>query len=171
MSKRRVIDDSPYIHFVTFGVDKRRQLLDMDVPREIFLDVLSHQLASFSAKCIGFVVMPEHVHLLIWFPGEGQLSKFMHGLKRMSSFRIRKWLSEQELNYFDGVESNTRFWTPKYYSFEIENARKLEEKLEYIHLNPVRRGLVDQAVKWNWSSAKWYFLHEEAGVPIDWIDC
>jgi hypothetical protein len=49
-----------------------------------------------------------------------------------------------------------RFWQPGYYSFEIYETRKLEEKLTYMHLNPVRAGLVEKAVDWKWSSARAY---------------
>jgi putative transposase len=170
VNKRQIIDDALYVHFVTFGTDKRRKLLDMDEPKKFLLDVLNHQLDSFSAKCSGFVIMPEHVHALLWFPETNQLSRFMHGWKRMSSFHIRKWYRKQELSYYDDLEQGNRFWTPKYYSFEIESDRKLTEKLDYIHLNPVRRGLVDKASDWKWSSADWYAHQREVGVPISWIE-
>ena len=170
MSGRRIIDDFRYVHFITFGVDKKRRLLEMEMPREILLEVFNHQLDSFSAKCLGFVVMPDHVHLLVCFSETGQLSRFMHGLKRMSSFRIRKWFKEKCINYFQEVDLGDRFWLPKYYSFEIETQEKLEEKLEYIHMNPVRSELVSKAVDWEWSSARWYYLGEDVSVPLEWVD-
>ena len=64
-----------------------------------------------------------------------------------------------------------RFWQPKYYSFEIFSRQKLEEKLNYMHLNPVRAGLVQRAVDWRWSSARWYEWSRTVGVPIQWVEC
>jgi len=58
----------------------------------------------------------------------------------------------------------------KYFSFEIYQRRKLEEKLNYMHLNPVRAGLVARAVDWVWSSARLYELGQTVGVPIQWVD-
>ena len=61
-------------------------------------------------------------------------------------------------------------WQPKYFSFEIESQNKMEEKLTYMHFNPVRKELVSKAVDWKWSSARWYDSRQSVGVPIDWID-
>lgn len=115
--------------------------------------------------------MPNHVHAITWLPMPGQLSKFMQGWKRKSSFHIRNWYRENASNYFDDFGMGDKFWQPKYYSFEIENRKKLEEKLNYMHLNPVRSGLVQKAVQWKWSSARWYEKRVSVGVPIDWVDC
>ena len=65
MDRRRICDDALYTHFVTFSVTRRRQLLDHDYAKRILLGVLNTQLESFSATCVGFVVMPKHVHALI----------------------------------------------------------------------------------------------------------
>ena len=151
--KRRIADDQKYVHFVTYSCDRRRRLLDLDYPRRILLGVLNHQLSSLDAKCVGFVIMPDHVHALIWLPETGMLSRFMHGWKRMAIYRIREWYRNAETNYFQAAEMGDRFWQPKYYAFSIYSNRKLEEKLDYIHLNPVRAGLVSKAIDWPWSSA------------------
>ncbi|MBX3448918.1 MAG: transposase [Planctomycetaceae bacterium] len=169
MDKRRIIDDALYTHFVTFSVSQRRKLLDHDHPKRILLGVLNHQLQSFAAKCVGFVIMPEHVHALIWLPETGQLLRFLHGWKRMSSFTIRQWYREHAPNYCEEFGEGERFWNPKYYAFEVDNEAKLEEKLVYIHLNPVRRDLVGRPEEWQWSSARWYIAGRSVGVPIEWV--
>ena len=134
---RRIYDDRLYVHFVTFSVERRRQLLDKDHPRRILLGVLNNQLQKFSARCLGFVIMPEHVHALLWFPAPGQLSSFMQGWKRNSSLLIRGWLQQHLPTAIPPADWGTRFWQRKYYAFEIYSSGKLEEKLHYIHLNPV----------------------------------
>ena len=91
MKTRQVFDDQLYAHFVTFLVDRRRRLLDLDHPRRILLGVLNEELDTLDARCVGFVVMPDHVHAVVWFPTTGQLSGFMHAWKRKSSFLIRSW--------------------------------------------------------------------------------
>jgi len=65
MNGRRIIDDQLYSHFVTFSVERRRRLLDHDHLKQIILGVLTHQLQTFDARCVGFVIMPNHVHAVI----------------------------------------------------------------------------------------------------------
>lgn len=165
-SRRQIVDDQLYAHFIIFGVDRRRKLLDPDHPKRILLGVLNGELDQHSAKCVGFVIMPDHVHAIIWFPQLGQLSGFMHGWKRKSSFHIREWY-RREATHYQAISGETdRFWTPKYHSFEIFERAKLEEKLRYMHENPVRQGLVQCAADWKWSSARWYERRQSVGVPI-----
>ena len=168
--KRKIYDDELWAHFVTFTCFRRRRLLSLEFPKKILLGVLNHQLHLQNASCIGFVVMPDHVHAIIWFARPNSLSKFMQGWKRKSSFRIRNWYRDNEANYFDEFGIGDKFWQPKYFSFEIDNRDKMEEKLVYMHLNPVRSGLVERPGDWKWSSARWYEDERSVGVPIDWID-
>ena len=94
----------------------------------------------------------------------------MHEWKRQSSFRIRTWYRETAPIYFAGFGEGKRFWQARYYAFEIYSRKKLDEKLTYMHLNPVRAGLVERAADWPWSSARWYELRKDVGVPIRRID-
>jgi putative transposase len=89
-NRRQVIDDELYAHFVTFSVYRRRRLLTLDQPKRILFGVLKQELRQQSAKCVVFVIMPEHVHAIIWFPEMGRLSQFMHGWK-WSSARWYAW--------------------------------------------------------------------------------
>lgn len=168
--RRRRFEDQRYVHFVTFSVYRRRRLLDLAHPNRIVLGVLNHQLEAFSAKCIGFVLMPDHVHALIWLPEPRDLQRFLHGWKRMSSFAIRRWYAEHAPQYYAEFGPGDRFWQPKCYTFHIYSERKLTEKLNYLHENPVRAGLVQRATDWRWSSARWYVCQRSVGVPLHWIE-
>ena len=170
MNQRRIIDDRLYAHFITFSVYRRRRLLDYDHPKRILLGTLADELEKRTGKCIGFVIMPDHVHLIVGFPRSGQLGSFMHGLKRKSSFRIRNWYRAASPEYFAEFGEGDRFWQRKYYSFELDCHAKIEEKLTYIHLNPVRAGLVSKSNQWRWSSARKYEQNQTVGIPIQWVD-
>ena len=63
----------------------------LDQPKRMVLGVLNHLLESMDARCPGFVLMPDHVHALVWLSDPGDIIRFLHGWKRMSSFRIRGW--------------------------------------------------------------------------------
>jgi hypothetical protein len=69
-------------------------------------------------------------------------------------------------NYSSNIEETDPAWQARYYPFNVFSEKKLTEKLDYMHLNPVRRGLVVRAVDWKWSSARWYVLGKSVGIPI-----
>jgi putative transposase len=167
---RRRFNNERCVHFITFSVYRRRRLLDLDQPKRLVLGVLNHQLKAMSAHCVGFVLMPDHVHALIWLPESSNLTRFIHGWKRMSSFRIRQWYAEKSPNYFSEFGPGDKFWQPKSYVFHVYSEHKLHEKLDYMHLTRVRAGLVARAEAWKWSSARWYLTGRTVGVPIAWID-
>lgn len=167
--QRRVVDDELFCHFVTFSCANRRRLLDSEPPKRIVLETLGEQLTRRSAKCVGYVVMPDHVHAAIWFPETVRLSGFMQSWKRISSFRVARWYEANFDRYADAMGADRRVWLPKYYAFSIYSPDKLREKLEYMHANPVRAGLVERAVDWEWSSAGWYESGKIGRVPVTWI--
>lgn len=66
-NKRRITEDKLYCHFITFSVFRRRRLLDHDHPKRIVLGVFNFVLEKHQARCVGFVLMPNHVHVLVCF--------------------------------------------------------------------------------------------------------
>ena len=169
MGKRRIYDRELHAHFITFSCYRRRRLLDDDRAKRKVLGSLNAQLLRLSADCVGFVVMPDHVHAVVWFPRPDSLSEFMKQWKRMSSIRIRQ-LFEAELPHYAQHIGRTPVWQAKYYDFNLYSHGKLEEKLAYMHQNPVRAGLVEKACQWRWSSARYYELGKSVGVKVGWLD-
>ena len=170
MSKLRRVDDALYVHFITFSCYHRRRLLDHDQPKRILLGILTDELLKFDARCIGFVIMPDHVHALIWFPKIGQLSRFMQQWKGRSSKAIKEFLYRSMPEYASKFSKTDPIWQVRFYSFEIYTTGKIEEKLNYMHLNPVRAGLVERPTQWRWGSARWYIEGRTVGIPIQWVD-
>ena len=169
MAKRRIYDSQRHAYFVTYSCYRRRRLLDDDRAKRVVLGTLNAQLRRLAGRCVGFVVMPNHVHAIVWFAEEGQLSELMKQWKRTSSLRI-KGLLTTTLTEYSGPFADSPVWQAKYYVFNIHSRRKLEEKLTYMHQNPVRAGLVQDACQWQWSSARHYELGKSVGVPVGWIE-
>lgn len=71
-------------------------------------------------------------------------------------------------NYWSQIDDSDPIWQPRYYGFNIWSRHKVEEKLDYMHMNPVRAGLVERAVDWKWSSARWYDDKKPVGLSIRW---
>lgn len=108
--------------------------------------------------------MPEHVHLLV-APREAgvQIGNFQGAIKEQVARRAIQWLEQNapewipRITVIEGKKTRRRFWQPGGgYDRNVENLETLQSMIEYIHLNPVRRGLVQQAIDWEWSSARWY---------------
>ena len=168
--RRKIYDSERALHFVTFSCYRRRSLLDTAQARRIVLGTLNAQLDRLAGRCAGFVLMPEHVHALLWFPESGLLSECLKQWKRMSSVGIQKLLQTTLVAYTAELPKREPVWQPRYYDFNVYSPRKLEEKLRYMHENPVRRGLVEKAIQWRWSSARHYELGRTVGVPIHKFD-
>ena len=166
MSNRRIYDDERHAQFITFSCYKRRKLLDTDHAKRIVIGTLGSQLATHDGLCIGFVIMPEYVHCLIWFDEPGHLSSFMNHWKDQTSLKIKNLYQTKFPEYCSNIEESDPAWQARYYPFNVFTAKKLEEKLDYMHLNPVRRGLVRRAIDWKWSSARWYLQGKTVGIPI-----
>lgn len=157
------------VHFVTFTCFRRRRLLDTDVPRLIVIDNLEKLRYRHNACCLGFVVMPNHVHATLWLPPKQKLNIFIQQWKRLSSFQIKRWYLSQQFSYANQFNHQTAFWQAGYCAFPIKSESKLFEKLQYMHDNPVRAKLVKQSTDWRFGSARWEHLGEDVGVNMGWI--
>ena len=166
--RRRVYDSERHVYFLTFSCYKRRKLLNPDRAKRIVLGHLGSRLARQNGICIGFVIMRDHVHALIWFPETGQLSLFMNKWKDQTSAEIKQLYRTSFPAYWATIGDDEPVWQAKYYGFNIYSRLKVEEKLHYMHQNPVDDGLVLRAEDWRWSSARWYLLRKTVGIPIGW---
>jgi len=155
-------------HFITFSCYKNRRLLSRDRCKELVVEVLASQLAQRQGLCLGFVVMPDHVHALLYFAHPEQIADFMQQWKRLSSHQIKKYLTEHAPTYWQKEYADDPVWQHRYYCFEVIGPRKAGKKLEYMHQNPVRAGLVNKPVDWAHSSARCYLCGQAVGVKIEW---
>jgi putative transposase len=112
---------------------------------------------------VGYVVMPEHFHLLIGEPNNGNIAVPMQVLKQRVSLQCRARGRSRPPD--DALPP--AFWHPRFYDFNVFTKKKLIEKLDYIHWNPVKRRLVPSPEQWRWSSDRYYSLGEELPVKID----
>ena len=127
--------------------------------RDVFVEELGRVRDEINFRLIGYVVMPEHVHLLISEPPGETPSKTMQKLKQRVSRRLRKRRKQVAANqmHFTFAEEEPRaFWQARFYDFNVYSAGKKSEKLNYMHANPVIRKLVKHAKDWAWSSWSHY---------------
>ena len=167
MTNPKTLDIAGNTHFITFSCYKRRKLLTADAAKRIVISYLASGVTKHGAQCAGFVIMPDHVHALVRFPESGVLSEFVKQLKRMSSYNIKRLLSDTLTRYGSTFHPEEPIWQRRYYDFNVHTHEKLLEKLTYMHENPVKAGLVEKAHDWPFSSAAWYATRKPVGIPIE----
>jgi putative transposase len=166
MTRRQVIDLPGHHHFLTFSTHQRRRFLDSGETRDIVLEVLQKCLLTHGASCAGFVIMPDHVHALILGKENFKISPFVQVWKKTSSYRIRQFFERELERYEQLCPKGGPIWQARFYDYNVDSDEKLNEKIEYMHNNPVEARLVDYSVEWNWSSARFYERDEMVGVTI-----
>jgi len=169
MPSRRIYDEGTYVHYVTFSCYKRRKLLSPDVCKRIVIGSLAAQLRRQNGRCLGFVVMLDHVHAMLWFPEQHQISACMNKWKELTSKQISAAYERDIPAYWSKLEDRHAIWQVRYYDFNLWSERKLHEKLEYMHNNPVKAGLVNEVCDWPWSSARWWHQKKSVGIEISWV--
>jgi putative transposase len=158
-------------HFITFSCYERRPLLATVRARNLFVKTLGEVLNRSGSLLVGYVVMPEHVHLLLSEPTRDNLAQLVQVLKQRVSramrARKRRLPGQLSLKFPNRTGDMRRFWQRRYYDFNVYTTRKMREKLEYIHANPVQRKLVSHPRDWLWSSWSFYALNEQGLLKID----
>jgi putative transposase len=162
--------ETGHSHFVTFSCYHRRPLLTADPAKRIFELALERVRRSFELCVYGYVVMPEHIHLLLSEPERGLLADALKSLKQGVSRRLVAGApSGAPFKPSFGLSGAVpqHFWQKRYYDFNVRNYRQFVEKLRYIHRNPVKRGLCERPEDWEWSSFRQYATACEGRVEIE----
>ena len=145
---------SPCLHLITFSCHHRDPLLSDPPYCTVLEQTLERVRRWYGFFVTGYVVMPEHVHLLISEPERGRLSIALQMLKQITAQQLR-------------LPEGAPFWLPRYYDFNVWSEAKRVEKLRYIHRNPVKRGLVERLEDWLWSSFRHYATGADGPVEIE----
>jgi len=110
--------------------------------------------------------MPNHVHALLHGEEGFNISAFIQVWKKTSSYRIKRFFAESLSNYAEKWPKDCPVWQPRFYDFNVDSDRKMNEKLDYMHHNPIEAKLCEYAHLWQWSSARFYQINETAAVTI-----
>ncbi|MGZ4866572.1 MAG: REP-associated tyrosine transposase [Candidatus Angelobacter sp.] len=147
-------------HFITCSCHRRQPFLSSARRKDLFLKTLEETRKKYGFAVAGYVVMPEHVHLLLGEPRAGTPSVVMQVLKQRVARKCReRSKSKAQAALFDGGPPPS-FWQVRFYDFNVFSRKKYVEKLRYMHRNPVKRGLVQSPELWRWSSYRFYSLGE-----------
>ena len=160
-----------YLHFITTSCYQRRPLLGSPQSRDLFLQVLERVRKRYHFVVVGYVVMPEHVHLLFSEPERANPSVVMQALKqgfaRRILGRLRSGIDGRQGSLWSEIPPAEHIWQHRFYDFVIFTEKKRIEKLRYMHRNPVNRGLVLEPQQWPWSSFRCYAEGERGSVLVN----
>jgi len=154
-------EEERHVHELTFSCFERRPLLTNNLWRTWFCEGLDRGCERQRFRLLAYVVMPEHVHLLVW-PNDydSRIEHLLTDIKRPFSRRVKGHLSQTSSPLLQKLTvrqrpnvMSFRFWQEgPGYDRNVTDARSILAGIEYIHANPVRRGLCVRAVDWPWSS-------------------
>lgn len=144
------------------------------------LDSLNFYRYKQSFKILGYVVMPDHMHLMIWPYDKATPSDIMRDYKEFTSKRIVRqaevegaeaWLTAFRTAGEETRRANSKVWQDSYWDVNVYSEHVLRQKLTYIHRNPVRAGLVEKPEAYPYSSYRNYEYGEEWLIEVDqeWI--
>jgi putative transposase len=160
-----------HLHFITFTCYGRLPLLRSARARTVFVHILGEVQDRFGFSLVGYVVMPEHVHLLNGELAQGTPSAVIQVLEQRVSRRLRRKRKSDDrqlsLDFQGGHAALPRFWQRGFYDFNVWSLKKRFEKLHYMHMNPLKRKLVSHPKQWPWSSFAFYAKPGSGLIRVD----
>jgi len=173
--RRRRYNEPGQPRELTFSCYRRYAFFSRERTCAWFCQALEEARTKFGFQIWAYVIMPDHVHVLV-NPGEAapEMSRFLQAVKQPVAreaigyvkMHAPEWLDR--LTVREGTRLRHRFWQPGGgYDRNIASVETLLAMIEYIHANPVRRGLVASIVDWEWSSARWYAGIRPVKIEMD----
>ena len=156
------------LHFITTSCYRREPRFQSVRSRNVFLEIFEQVRKSYGFLVFGFVVMPEHIHILISEPKRRTIPVVVQVLKQRVAVRLLGKRRRKQQRELWETPKRRRFWQRRYYDFNVYSNRKASEKLHYMHWNPVRRGLVTSPELWHWSSSRAFEFGEVGMVKLNW---
>jgi REP-associated tyrosine transposase len=165
-------------HYVTLVTYDRVPVFKSDYACEVFVRILEEVRAIYPYKLVGYVIMPDHVHAIV-NNASGTISDWLRRVRGNSAREILAWLREERhllslkklaLNPPQKRNHSHAVWQKDPSVIDLWSPKFIRQKLNYLHLNPVRAGLCEHPADWKWSSYRAYLPHNTRDVPIeiDW---
>ena len=164
------IEDQRALHFVTFTLVYWVDLFSKTAYSEIVLENFRHYRSKQGLRIHGYVIMSNHIHaILSATEPRYDLSSIIGNLKRYCANCFIEllqnehdsrawWMLKMFAHAASNHERNKKFqvWTHQNHPVQLDDATIIEQKLDYIHENPVKAGLVSEPEHWRYSSASNY---------------
>ena len=172
MSRKYKVRDQEKLHFVTFTVIHWIDVFIREEYRNVLLDSIVYCQKNKGLEVYAWVIMTSHVHMIVGTNGAQKLEHIIRDLKSHVSLKIRKILENKEevaesrrewmlwmmerAGSKNGNNVGFQFWQQHFHPIELNTNEIIDQKLDYIHNNPVEAGFVESMEMWKYSSAADY---------------
>ncbi len=171
MSIKYKFSNPDALYFITFATVGWIDIFTRAIYKELLVESFRYCVKEKGLVIHGYVIMSNHVHMIVGRKGDSTLSEIMRDLKKFSSVRIikeiiqnpeesrKKWILYLLAQAGKANNNNTHYqlWQQDNHPIELDNNTNLfDQKLNYIHQNPVTAGLVNEASAYIYSSASNY---------------
>ena len=175
MSMKHAITPETNIYFITTSTYFWVPILINEPLFQIILDSLKYCQNHKGLRIHGYVIMPNHVHVIISHDAFDEIPNVIRDFKRHTSKEIKDFLSHRgrfsRLFWVkvlhDEDRGSARIWQRGYHPVAIKSEAFFNQKLDYIHANPVRKGFVERPECWKYSSARNYLLGDDSLIAMD----
>jgi putative transposase len=169
--------ESFHAHYLTFSCFRRQPFFASPTACQWFLHTLDSDRRAAGFDLWAFVIMPEHVHLVI-SPGEQySISRILWRIKKPFADRMLARVREEHPAFLSRMSTRRadrtvhRFWQPGGgYDHNLWTPSRFHEKIHYVHANPVRRQLVPRPEAWPWSSYRAWTNATAEPLALDLAD-
>ncbi|NLT49406.1 MAG: hypothetical protein GXX85_00640 [Ignavibacteria bacterium] len=171
-TRKRDIIEFYNCYFVTTTFNSWLHLLMDERFYKIIIESLKFCIEKYKCSLIAYVLMPNHIHLILFYNDKPEVSGFMRDFKKYTSVKIRQLLQCEEQNgiveklKYEKAGQKYKVWQDRFDAVIIRHKNVLITKMKYIHNNPVKNGLVEKAEDWNYSSAGFYVTEKEMYIPV-----
>ena len=156
------------LHYVTGNVLHRIPVFKQDLCCLEFLKILKEQVDKWPSKLITYVIMPDHFHLIV-NPQDGKIQGFCGALKSLTAKAIvdvtgdRRFILEKP----DQDGSTHQVWQESFKAFPLWSGWMINQKINYIHNNPLKAKLVKSAKDYQWTSFRAFYLDSAEPLEVD----
>lgn len=176
-SRYKVTDQTP-TYFITTSTHLWVPILFNETMFQTLLDSLRYCQANKGLNIHGYVIMTNHLHAIVSHEDAEQIPNVIRDFKRHTATQIKDCLSNLGrfsqlfwIKIFHNKErGQNRVWQAGYHPIAIWSMEIFEQKLNYIHFNPVKKGFVEKPEHWKYSSARNYLLDDDSLIVIDRLD-
>ena len=183
MSEKYKIRDQDKLYFITFAVVHWVNVFTRNLYKDFVLKSLRYCQQEKGLEVYGWGIMSNHIHLIVGRNGENKIEDIIRDFKKYTSVHICKaieenpkesrkdWMLKLFSNAADKSKKHVRykFWQNEYHPIELNTNRMMVQKLEYIHNNPLKAGIVDEPAAYLYSSARDYAKNEKGLLDIKFI--
>jgi putative transposase len=158
------------LFFVTTTCHDFIQLIEPAAVKEILIDNLNFYCRKYNARIVAYALMPEHLHLMIYFSEENKLSEYMRDFKKYTSLLISRYWMQQPPCYNNTSQrkaaGNKTIWMDRFDDLYLYSRKVCWIKLNYINRNPVKRGLCNGPGEYQFSSGAFYEGNPHVKIPL-----